>query len=843
MPRDLRSKAFVPLESEEDPWWIWKWVCLRGTGFPTSLILRLAAPESARAADEVNAAEDEASRTRDALRTVLSGDFSQLPTEAITALRRARKKLVKDKLPDAEDLGALAGAELALARDAEERVIVLRERYARAFAAERAEVSRALADTAATPRFREAIAWQNRAALETALDPLVRDPVTDNSSNEKKRDLVTNYLQRYCTKNDTIGFFGPVGWALLTDESDGFTVAPGPDLVARRGVYFEQWAVDVLAKKIGTDLELDRWFIPRVLPFVRIEGRTATSAISRREELTHADVEIIACCNGVALAGEIAESLIRRGEFGREKDVLQALRALAKRKLIAFELEVPLVWEADQSLRRSLERVDDEMKRAEALAMLDELTAKRDAVAAAAGDAKAIVRALTDLEETFTRVTGLPAVRNAGMMYAGRQVVFQDCLRDVDVEIGRKLLDDVAPALRLVLDAARWLTGEAARVYGAALMEAYEDVAKRKGARTVPLSDYWFRVQRVFHGTAIRLQNQIVEELTTRWARVLGPIEEGARNIQLSSSELRAKVHAEFGAAGTGGGHTKAHSPDLMVVAPSADAIERGEALVVLGEVHVGVNTLGAMAFAGQLPVPEDADVAFAELNGDEPFVIPVAPKDWPRATARSVPYGLPEATTWYLETNTDPAPAGRERVLALTELSVVDDDGRIVVRGPRGFEMGLVAFFGEALAGMTASAFRFLSPRAHAPRIAIDKLVIARETWTVAAEDLAFANAKEPDERFRSARRWAASIGLPRMFFVKSPIEVKPVFVDLSSPTLVTMLSKLARNAAKHPGGGVALVITEMLPSLDETWLADADGGRYTSELRIAALDTRATD
>jgi hypothetical protein len=33
----------------------------------------------------------------------------------------------------------------------------------------------------------------------------------------------------------------------------------------------------------------------------------------------------------------------------------------------------------------------------------------------------------------------------------------------------------------------------------------------------------------------------------------------------------------------------------------------------------------------------------------------------------------------------------------------------------------------------------------------------------------------------------------------------------------------------------------TEMLPTPDQTWLGDADGNRYVSELRLVARDVRA--
>ncbi|HEX6160079.1 MAG TPA: hypothetical protein VF111_07930, partial [Thermoanaerobaculia bacterium] len=56
---------------------------------------------------------------------------------------------------------------------------------------------------AADARFREAVTWQNRPAVETALDGLLRRPPgTDTAKTRQQQRLVAKYLQRYCAKND-----------------------------------------------------------------------------------------------------------------------------------------------------------------------------------------------------------------------------------------------------------------------------------------------------------------------------------------------------------------------------------------------------------------------------------------------------------------------------------------------------------------------------------------------------------------------------------------------------------------------------------------------------------------
>jgi hypothetical protein len=72
---------------------------------------------------------------------------------------------------------------------------------------------------------------------------------------------------------------------------------------------------------------------------------------------------------------------------------------------------------------------------------------------------------------------------------------------------------------------------------------------------------------------------------------------------------------------------------------------------------------------------------------------------------------------------------------------------------------------------------------------------------------------------------------------FVRSPLQPQPIYVDLESPTLLRVLARFLAPAAEH-APAAPIVFTEMLPGPDDCWLEDSNG-RYTSELRIVAVDT----
>ena len=78
----------------------------------------------------------------------------------------------------------------------------------------------------------------------------------------------------------------------------------------------------------------------------------------------------------------------------------------------------------------------------------------------------------------------------------------------------------------------------------------------------------------------------------------------------------------------------------------------------------------------------------------------------------------------------------------------------------------------------------------------------------------------------------------MPRFVFTKSSVEVKPFYVDFASPIYVNIFAKVVRRTLETGGENPLILVSEMLPTADQAWLPDNEGERYTSELRIVALD-----
>ncbi|HSO34208.1 MAG TPA: lantibiotic dehydratase, partial [Labilithrix sp.] len=299
--------------------------------------------------------------------------------------------------------------------------------------------------------------------------------------------------------------------------------------------------------------------------------------------------------------------------------------------------------------------------------------------------------------------------------------------------------------------------------------------------------------------------------------------------------KLLPQVADAFDAPRPGWAFARFASPDVMLEATSVEAISRGEFTAILGEVHIAATTVTPAFFLAQHPRPGELEAAYSAAL-PEPHVSPVHSKDWPKVTVRFTDT-IDTGRSYVMETAFDPASWPRERVLALSELTVEDGDPEPIVRLPDGTVLELLDFFADPLCGAVMD-FKILERRTHMPRVSIDGLVIARESWSLSADEMAFAYERDEPARFLAARRWARAAGIPRYFFAKSVIEVKPMYVDLDSPIYLGMFCKLIRAAKEHVAGETSLMIAEMLPDLEHLWLTDAAGERYTSELRIVVVD-----
>jgi hypothetical protein len=694
-----------------------------------------------------------------------------------------------------------------------------------------------LRELAADPLLREAVTWQNTNALY-ALDGLAATP-PDAPRNVRLRDrekAVVKYWQRYCGKNETVGFFGPSCWVRIDPELDRpAQVVPGPALTRKRWVVFEGWALRAYADAIGAEPAIRRWWPPMLSPHLTLSGRELRQPGRAPLTLPVAEAALLAACDGKRPAAAVVADL--SVGLRREDDGYTMLEHLAERGLITWDAALPNTSAAETVLRQRIAVIGEDGPRLVASTGLDRLCAARDAVASAAGDPDALRTVLSTLDAVFTELTGAEPRRRGGETYAGRTLCYEDTARDLDVTFGRPLLDDLAAPLDLLLRAARWLAGTLEQAYVGALRELYEELRTDTPGGPVLLADLWYLAQGLFWGTGgDRPVDTVAAEFARRWANLFDLV--GVSDpVVTSTAELAGRIEEAFPPVRPTWSAARLHSPDLQLCAAGPEALARGEYTVVLGEMHAAWASLDNDVYTPSHPDQERLRVALAEDLGQRRVRL-LYPLDWPRRTSR-VAESLVGPTDVQLGFA---AASGAEvdRLLAVTAVSVSEVDGELVATDQNGRRWPLVEMFSELIATHAVDAFKLTSPAAHTPRITVDRLVVSRETWRTTAGATGLAKVTGERERYLAVRRWRLELGLPDAVFVKIGTEVKPCYVDLTSPQYAGLLCTMIRTAERTGGQDVSLVASELLPGPDEAWVPDAEGRRYVSELRLHIVEDK---
>jgi amino acid adenylation domain-containing protein len=794
-PQAERPGGLAPhLVPMTDDWALWRNLCLRAAGFPLDLLSRLGDPALAEAADAA--------------------------------------------------IGARAGAgDLEQAEAA----------YAAEFPAAVRRLGVALHDAAGLPALREAIAWQNRHALSTGVDALVRrgpEPASRNTKHRQHEALVASYLQRYCAKNDTIGFFGPVSLAQF-DDGPGIRIShadsAGP--TRERITYMEGWGIRALMAEHTEALR--PWLVPRRMPFLALEGNLLRPPLAPPVQLTPAEAAVLHACDGVRTAHEVAAVVLAdpAAGLGAVAEVYATMARLSDSHRLVWRVDVaPQDIRPERSLRAVLARVSDESVRAPAEAALDAFTAGRDALAAAAGDPERVATAMAELESTFTRLAKVAPTRRAGELYAGRTLAYEECLRADTVSFGGDVLDGARDALGLVLDSARWFTAVCGALYARRFTEIYRERAAALGSDAVGLAEFWLLANDALFDQSLQLIEPAVRGLQQRWSTILGlpgdqgsldgqRLPSGQRRVRLSSADLRAAVTAAFPAQPRVWPMAVHHSPDLMIA--GRDAAAGGRFSWVLGEIHPSIVTT---RYATWLEFHDDPGAIRAGMRHDlgHPTVFLAETAEEGGVSSRLSNILASEGDR-RLVFAADSCGYDPRTDLTIGDCEVIDSPtGLRVRRRDASAEFSLLEVVGDLLTAVLVQSFQVVPRGAHSPRIAIDDLVISRESWNFAATEPAFADTADEQVRYAQARAWAADHDLPRHVFLRTTGERKPIYADLTSLASIDLISRALRRSRRVAGPEARLSVVEMLPTPEQAWLSDAQGRRYSAELRVVVADQK---
>lgn len=689
-----------------------------------------------------------------------------------------------------------------------------------------AHTTSALAALTSDPAFTTALTWQNRPMLGV-LAKLAEDR-PENTRRRSDVRAIARYRQRYSSKAECIGFFGPFAWLQVGGQGAPLQVDHGPGLVVARHVAFEAWMVIELGRHLAADPDVAWWLPPVLRPDVFLDGDRLVRPDGSHQRIAPADRAVLALADGRHRAADIEAELMRtHPELGLTRDrIVRVLRGQQRRRLLAWDANVPLHARAWDVLVQRVDAIEDDRVRDGVRELVDRFECLRREVGEAQ-DAEQLCAALDAVDALFTETTDREATRGAGKAYAARTLVYHDAVRDTRLRVSDGFLDALAPALELVLQSADWFAGEVSARYEAAISALVRDRQQSNPGRPVTLADVWPASLELFWGEDPHPLREAERELARRWARVIGPVDTEASRVERSVTELTGGVAEQF-AAGVPQPALAVHSPDLQVVASDVDAVARGEFSVVISELHACLASFDVPAVDWSLDRPV-RDQVNAHLGLHRP--VPLLPEGWRRQTGRVLAANAGESD---LTLGVAAAP-GVDLTVNLPAVSIVFDeiDGRLVARTPQGQLLTIPEVWAVFISDVAADAFKIGLPGAHTPRFSVGPLTLFRETWRLRLDDV--SRSKDRHQVFRDLRAWRAAHHLPERVYVKFPREAKPFYLDFSSPTLVASFATLAQSNDQ-------VSISECLPDPQTSWLTDSEGRHYVSELRLQLTRAQVT-
>ncbi|WP_018684879.1 hypothetical protein [Actinokineospora enzanensis] len=651
---------------------------------------------------------------------------------------------------------------------------------------------RALVARMTGPDVAEALLLSNVAAVDRIGALADADLEHPNVRIRQRLRLAWSYLQRFCAKNETCSFFGPLAWGVVdprAERSLEFDVAdPAAGRLRRRRVRVEHWVVRGLCAGVARSAGPYR-----LHPGCDVDDAGLRVPVGKRIALPDGVAGFLRSVQAGAAVGEPprgASRLVEAGVLTREV----AVPPESSRGPLGIEdvvgSPVPLVTRLEE-LRSRFERQTTVDARRSILGELDALLVS----------------------------AGVDGTRSTGTMYAGRLPVYEDCERNLLVRVGGALAgvlrDQLPPLLRLHRLVAECAASELHRHYAAV-------AAVRITEEGVPDADFLAFLRAARADEAIGpVRSAIAADLRAVMDRAWSDFGWHTEEVLIEDSHLatvaaalrsRYPEHARFASVlGVG-----VMSPDVLVAEGST---------VVLGEVHPCVP---AAVQSVALPFLDDAAAALAvadRLLGGDRMVLAVSDTAYQRSlftwpvTPGLAEVVVPGATSRCPPDRTIPAGRGRVRLCDGLVLFVDRHTGRtedMVSVLSSDLQHIVFAVAGAVLGGDLQARLRY------------GDVVVRRRSWS--PDPTTLPDAARPSEThtdYQALLSWAHAHDLPRRCFLRTDTEPKPVYVDWANPIAVDTFARLARAAGR-------IRVTELSPTPDCFWLTD-DLGTHGAELRLS--------
>jgi hypothetical protein len=713
-------------------------------------------------------------------------------------------------------------------------VLKLRERTEEGhsvYAKELAQARQIVRQSVAQGRFQEAVFLSSPLAFASLQRYLAlwkgEAPPPDTYTARRGEQLFYAYLNRFCAKNDTTSFFGPVNYGnfnVLLPTAFHQHFRPN-EQIGKRQVFMAHWVVKALSHEISTDARLVPYLIPRRNPLARVLGDQCIylHGVNRALRLPPGSYTLFCHIDGCTSIQGLADGLRLKID-----EIVGLLRLLQKARLVETDIPVtPTRVHALQDLQSRVAMLPSTVNRG-AQELLEQ--AENWCIRLQETQWPERIQTWTAAEQWAAEHVPVGVRRGGGTLYADRLAFYEDCQGSLEtLEIGgslyQALTGPILTILRLytVAAALRWLDQQSIGQRAFEHMKQHEETVRyidmigqiEQEIANMPLSEQ----------LATRIRTHLQQKLSAREQR---------QEIHLTEADIQeiCAPFAEMTDAVLRHHRILLPSPDLLVAASSLEEVERGNFRLVLGELHDDCSSLFGGFFAYFHTDPQKLSLVLEQRLRAVP--------GWERMASivseRRNKYVTPELPGYTICLG-GTSIKDRTQVIPIADVEVrkVENYLTLWANGPLTLYPGdlhSVAHGCFALPSVVPLAWRITEEDEHTPRIVVDGIVVQREEWPLDAQQVRLPQEKgDGFVLMTHARRLQRRYGWPDQLFVKWSASEKPVLIDLAIPWAVRWLMKIADQAER-------LLISEMYPGPDQLWWTDAHG-KHTFELRTAYFYT----
>ncbi|HEU5380954.1 MAG TPA: lantibiotic dehydratase, partial [Ktedonobacteraceae bacterium] len=441
--------------------------------------------------------------------------------------------------------------------------------------ADMTQARQTIRELACDTRFQEAIFLSNPRMYEAVGRYLTEHPEQEQGrATHKFERRFAMYVQRFCAKNETQSFFGPINYGMLAPEQTANIRIRRGEMPLRKRVTFPgQWLAEALATKISAGPAFRPFLHPRrgTLCYLQ-DGSLYFPGTRKSLALEAKTAQLFALADGKQTIESLAAQLEEQW-----MDTWKRVGTLCRHGALLAHVLIPP--DSAQPLSHLVEWLQelpgDLAGRRSWLAVVQNLATCIEALAHAKLEERC--RLVEYLEASFVEAVGGEARRGAGSMYADRLLFFEECLGDLEeCSLGGTLADQIVQRLQPVLHLA----------YQYARLRAERDLSlARQVLRALPPAEkggvpFLAYLQALAKGQveSIAHEPDALDRFVTHLHETVRDHSDG-HIARLRSTDLPIDEAQQIEAA-------LCTSLDLMIAATDQDSLAAGAFQLVLGEMH-----------------------------------------------------------------------------------------------------------------------------------------------------------------------------------------------------------------------------------------------------------------